>query len=82
VTGSGPTELRILIPGGFSAIGSPANLIGAQENGAAVFDVFVTTQPSVDATKIFIRTYPVGSGRAFDTTANGTYIGFSLDIRI
>jgi hypothetical protein len=82
VGGTAPNELRIKIPGAFSAIGSPAQLVGSQEAGAAQFDVYATTDPGVDPTLIFVRTYPVGAGRAFDTGADATYIGFTLDIQI
>lgn len=76
------TELRIKIPASQIAIGTPAQLVGAQENGAAVFDVYAGTDPGVDSTLIFIRTFPVGAGRAFDQTPNASYFGFTLAIEI
>jgi hypothetical protein len=74
------TELRVKIPASQIAVGTPAQLVGAQENGAAVFDVYAGTDPGVDSTLIFIRTFPVGAGRAFDQTANASYFGFTLAI--
>lgn len=74
------TELRVKIPESQIAVGTPAQLVGAQEAGAAVFDVYAGTDPSIDATLIFIRTFPVGAGRAFDQTANASFFGFTLAI--
>lgn len=74
-------ELRIKIPDSKSASGQCAHLVGAQENGAAVFDVYASTDPAVDATLIFVRTFPIGGGRAFNQTPNATYIAFTIDIR-
>lgn len=76
------TDLMILIPDGKSAVGTVAQLCGAQEAGAAVFDIYCGTDPATDATKIFIRTYPIGSGRAFDQTPNGSYFGFTIILEV
>lgn len=75
------TELRIKIPDGKTAVGQTAQLVGAQENGVAVFDIYAGTDPTVDGTLIFIRTFPIGAGRAFNQTANASYFGFTMDIR-
>lgn len=80
VSGSGPTELRIQMP--FAMVGIPITPVCAQENGAVVNDVYVTTDPAVDSTLLFLRTFPIGSGRVFDTTANQTWMSFTFFARI
>jgi hypothetical protein len=74
------TELRILIPDSRVPVGTPAHLVGAQEAGAAVFDVYATTDPAI-GNYILVRTFPLGGGRAFNQTANASYFAFTIDIR-
>lgn len=76
------TELRIKIPDSRTAVGQSAQLAGAQENGVAVFDIYVGVDSTVDGTQIFLRTFPIGAGRGFDQTANASYFGFTLPIRL
>lgn len=77
------TELRIKIPESQVCVGTAsAQLVGAQENGAAVFDIYASCDPATSTTNILIKTFPVGAGRAFDQTANASYFGFTIIIRI